>query len=1206
MSRCSAFWLCALALLTRFGISAAPAAEDWPEVFNPFRVLNLHLQMDSGDWSAVQNDTSFTDERPGQFWADGETPVAVIVKRKSDPALGPKVSLKIDINDTVPGQSWHGLKKLSLENGAEGGIVKEGFAWQMHRLAGEAGFYDYSAAKAAWVRLFVNGELIGVYTHVEERDKQMLQNRGMWKENATWLYKNDPNPTLEAAAAPGNSPTFAELCYSPFRSSCAPPNLESNLTALIDMQGMLTLGAIEAFVGNRDGLFTHDGKNHFFADFAPNRELKRLYFPWDLDTGISSTTSPILGWAGAYQSQVLGHYWFRQWFLYTMTDLIDSPLSAPSLTALLNQLEPVLTPALQEDLNSGLESDITSHFRELRQWVTNRINDVRGQVGPVIGTPSFSPTAGEIVADAVVALNHTNATGTIYYTLDGTDPRALGGTPAGLVYSSALTLNESAHVIARVRIGTNWSALRQATFNVANHAAAMKVTEIHYAPRAATTNDDGGEYEFIELQNCSGSPVNLSGCHFGGLQYEFRPGTLLPASNYLVLVRNAVAFTNRYPGVPYHGIYWGALDSNGEKIRLKNSDGNNVFSVEYDNQPPWRLGANRFGWSLVNKNRNEDPDNPEHWRASTNIHGSPGTDDPVPPYDVGAVINEVLTHTDDPQEDAIELHNPTATAIDISGWFLSDRIDFTDPAGTALKRFRIPTGTVIPPGGFAMFYEKDFNGTANGTNRFALSSLGEQVYLASATSNGTLSGYIVGAEFDAVENGIPIGRFRTSRSVEFTPLTTLSFGITNPATVQEFRGGTGATNSGARIGEVIINEIMYRPDATGTEFIELYNRTGTSIDLSGWQVAGAGFTFPTNTTIASSNFLVIIGTTNTSIAAFRASNNVPPAVAVLASAFDLDNSGERLTLEKPNPDSTNAPLAVDMVRFNDRGPWPTEADGPGPSLEKVSPDAYGNEPASWRTFRVGGSPGRANANSNTIAIARGSSWHCNDLGRNLGVAWCATDYSDSGWTTVPTPVGRTYLATTLLSNTPGRVTTYLRKEFVVHDAPADMTALILRANYDDGVVAYLNGVEVLRASMSVAPVMFSTFGSPHGAGVFESFDLSNVRNLLKPGVNLLAVELHQAVANDTNIFWDAELTYASSGAVMLSPFRITSFNVEADTAILEWESVIGATYQVQESGTLGAWGNISASIVASNSLTRAIIQLPSSAGQRFFRVHATQ
>ena len=58
------------------------------------------------------------------------------------------------------------------------------------------------------------------------------------------------------------------------------------------------------------------------------------------------------------------------------------------------------------------------------------------------------------------------------------------------------------------------------------------------------------------------------------------------------------------------------------------------------------------------------------------------------------VINEVLTHTDPPLEDAIELANLTAVPVNIGGWYLSD-------SQSQLQKFRIPDGTVIPAGGFS-------------------------------------------------------------------------------------------------------------------------------------------------------------------------------------------------------------------------------------------------------------------------------------------------------------------------------------------------------------------------------------------------------------------------------------------------------------------------------------------------------------------------
>jgi hypothetical protein len=55
--------------------------------------------------------------------------------------------------------------------------------------------------------------------------------------------------------------------------------------------------------------------------------------------------------------------------------------------------------------------------------------------------------------------------GTIYYTLDGTDPRAVGGATAGTVYSGPIALRESTRVKARAKNG-QWSALHEAVFSV--------------------------------------------------------------------------------------------------------------------------------------------------------------------------------------------------------------------------------------------------------------------------------------------------------------------------------------------------------------------------------------------------------------------------------------------------------------------------------------------------------------------------------------------------------------------------------------------------------------------------------------------------------------------------------------------------------------------------------------------------------------------
>ena len=63
----------------------------------------------------------------------------------------------------------------------------------------------------------------------------------------------------------------------------------------------------------------------------------------------------------------------------------------------------------------------------------------------------------------------------------------------------------------------------------------------------------------------------------------------------------------------------------------------------------------------------------------------------------------------------------------------------------------------------------------------------------------------------------------------------------------------------------------------------------------------------------------------------------------------LQDSGERLELQRPDvPDTNGTPyITVDEVRYNDKAPWPAAADGSGPSLQRRSSAAYGNDPANW-------------------------------------------------------------------------------------------------------------------------------------------------------------------------------------------------------------------------------------------------------------------
>jgi hypothetical protein len=99
----------------------------------------------------------------------------------------------------------------------------------------------------------------------------------------------------------------------------------------------------------------------------------------------------------------------------------------------------------------------------------------------------------------------------------------------------------------------------------------------------------------------------------------------------IVLASNAVAFAERYPDGLVNGVYDGQLANQGEVIHLLNDRGEVIVSVAYDDEAGWPVSPDGRGDSLVLADPAGDPNAPQSWRASTQVNGSPGSDDPPRP-----------------------------------------------------------------------------------------------------------------------------------------------------------------------------------------------------------------------------------------------------------------------------------------------------------------------------------------------------------------------------------------------------------------------------------------------------------------------------------------------------------------------------------------------------------------------------------------------
>jgi len=357
--------------------------------------------------------------------------------------------------------------------------------------------------------------------------------------------------------------------------------------------------------------------------------------------------------------------------------------------------------------------------------------------------------------------------------------------------------------------------------------------------------------------------------------------------------------------------------------------------------------------------------------GSTNIVRFPGTASPGESnYRLleNIAINEVLSHSDPPLEDAIELVNLSDSPVDISGWWLSDSIN-------NLMKFRIPNETVMQPHQLMVFYEYQFNSNPDDPLSFALSSAhGDQVYLSAASSNG-LTGWRTSVKFGAAESGVSFGRYITSDGrVEFVPMSERTFGVDNPMTVEEFRMGDGSPNAYPKVGPVVLSEIMYHPpdlgglDNTRDEYIQLKNITPNPVPLfdpeyptNTWRLRNAvDFDFPQNITLPPGGTLIVVSfdpiAEPAMLDAFKAVYALTTNAIILGPwSGKLANSSETIELKKPDPPETNGfvpYVLVEELTYYSSGLWAVQPDGFGMSLHRVSPTGFANDPTNW----VAGAP----------------------------------------------------------------------------------------------------------------------------------------------------------------------------------------------------------------------------------------------------------
>ena len=776
-----------------------------------------------------------------------------------------------------------------------------------------------------------------------------------------------------------------------------------------DVDGFLKRTALDVLTGNWDDYWSNANNYHLFLHPETRRWI---YIPYDFDNAcgihwdsVDWANQDIYNWENFSGStplatRIFAVTEFRNRYTYYLKQYLDTVYSNSVLNPALFHWRATLTNALPfqdavtvtnmlarerqrynndypytsytqfywsyEDAQSAYNVNLVDSYG-VTDFISARAQSARTQlnvqnIGPILSDFTLIPSlphSNDTVQVSIRAVDDVAVTNvSCYYTFrDGTTNTAAMSLQADGSYAATLPAfggTGTVHYLVCAYDNTGKTTTYPyggpayaATVEIESTSFNLIVTELNYNPydlTPAETNaglTDAQTLEFVELYNAGNAPLDLTGYKLqDGVTATF-PAFILTNGTYAVVVKNTNAFRIRYTNgaIRIIGIYSGNLSNGGETIRLEDSQGGVIATIPYGDKGDWPGRADGDGSSLELIDPAGSYADPFNWRSSSEYGGSPGAAGLGP--DNRVVVNEVLTHTDPPLCDAIELYNTTAGAIAIGNWYLTD-------AKSNYRKYRIPTGTVLPTGGYIVFNETNHFNTSGGsnTNDFSLDGAhGEDVYLVQTDARTNLVRFVDHEEFGPAANGESFGRWPNG-SGRLYPMLSRTF---------------GAVNSGPRVGPVVLGEIMYQPPSGSNrlEFIEIVNTGSVTENLERWQLdTGITFTF-TNGTLPPGEVLVVLpfdpqaASNSAWLADFESTYGITNN-PVYAGPFSgtLADTGERIRLLRPDTPPTNEPayypmLIEDEVAYSNDLPWPPEAAGNGASLERQLPAAWGDDYSSW-------------------------------------------------------------------------------------------------------------------------------------------------------------------------------------------------------------------------------------------------------------------
>ena len=345
-------------------------------------------------------------------------------------------------------------------------------------------------------------------------------------------------------------------------------------------------------------------------------------------------------------------------------------------------------------------------------------------------------------------------------------------------------------------------------------ADAVTFSEIMISNKGSVPDNLGGYPDYIELHNGSTEKADISGYGLSdslleGAKYVFPAGTVLEPGAYVV-------------------VWCGGEAEDGMHAPFKLSAGEEAVLFDASGRPLDTAVLNSVDSGMVLRREGEV------WTQAKPCPGYPKTEEGMAEYekslketeDIGLYINEFMASNATTicdsfgsYSDWIELYNSTDTDMDISGFGISDNL--SQP-----MKYRFPDGTTIAAKGYLVVFCSGNEGMQNGELHapFGLRSYGEDVVIANRAGRIIDSYSFKNQETDVSMARIPDGAGELQSNSQPSP------GYPNTG------AGYSAFDAANRLplGGVYISEFGGSTGSVASDWVEIYNSTGSAVSLAGY------------------------------------------------------------------------------------------------------------------------------------------------------------------------------------------------------------------------------------------------------------------------------------------------------------------------------------------------------------------------------------